>query len=98
MARRLSLPFLLVLCLALGSPLLGSPLSTGKVQLAPNRTQTAATGDLPGRFWQRLTALRAAAGCILDPDGARCIASTNGSSVVSPAVPAGCIIDPNGCR
>lgn len=102
MAHRPSLPLLLVLCFALGSPLLGSPLSSRRVLRAPNRTRTAETGDLLGRVWQQLTTLRAAAGCILDPNGARCASSSTSPSgntvTVQPAVPAGCILDPDGCR
>jgi hypothetical protein len=97
MARRLT-PLLIALCLVLGSPLLGSPSAgAGKAaQRAPLRTETAASRDLMGRVWQRLTVLWAAAGCGLDPDGARCAASSGGTLVAQP--PAGCGLDPNGCR
>ena|SRR5436305_10951048 len=98
MARRLS-PLLIALCLILGSPLLGSPSAgAGKtLQPAPQKTQTAASRDLAGRVWHRLTALWGAAGCILDPDGARCAASSGGALVAQPPAPEGCILDPNGC-
>jgi hypothetical protein len=101
MARRLSLPLLLVLCLVIGSPLLGAQSGTRKeIQRAPHRTQTAPVGDRLSQLWQHLTALWGAEGCGLDPDGARCAKTTTstGSVVVQQPSPEGCILDPNGCR
>lgn len=100
MARRLSLPLLLALCLVIGSPLLGAQSGTRKeVRPAPHRTQTAEAGDRLSRFWQHLTALWGAAGCGADPDGVKCAASPAGGNVVAvqPPAPEGCAADPNGC-
>jgi hypothetical protein len=100
MARRLSLPLLLALCLVIGSPLLGAQSGTRKeVSRAPHRTQSAPAGDRLSRFWQHLTSLWGAEGCGADPNGAKCAATPAGGNVVAvqPPVPAGCILDPNGC-
>jgi len=100
MPRRIS-PLLLVLCLGIGSPLLASPSAPKGVQQAPQGVQTTPRADRFGPFWRHLTAFWAAAGCIIDPDGARCVAnptSPAGNTVVAPTAPAGCILDPNGCR
>jgi len=100
MARRLS-PLVLVLSLVFVPPLLGSPnRPRNEVLRAPR--QTAAWAELAGGVWQHLTSLWATAGCIIDPNGARCVASptspTGGTLVAQPPAPAGCILDPNGCR
>lgn len=99
MARRLS-PLVLGLGLVFVPPLLGSPKSPRKE--APRaRVQTAGLAELAGGVWQHLTTLWGTAGCIIDPDGRRCVVSptspTGGTLVAQPPAPAGCIIDPNGC-
>lgn len=102
MARRLSSLLLLVLCLVIGSPLLGAQSSTRKeIQRAPDRTQTTAAVDRLSQLWQHLTALWGAEGCGLDPNGAHCSATSTGSTgrlVVSQPPPEGCGLDPDGCR
>src|SRR5947199_10248841 len=97
MTRRIS-PLLLVLCLAIASPLFASPRGPKQMQRAPQVVQATGAGERVGRFWQQLTILWGAAGCILDPNGAKCAAAPTGHAVVAPPAPQGCITDPNGCR
>jgi len=84
-----------VLCLALGSPLLASTAPRKAMRGAPVPSQ-ALSGQL-GRLWQRLTALWGAEGCGIDPNGKPlCAPAPTGSTAVTPLVPEGCGIDPDG--
>jgi hypothetical protein len=96
MSSRLSLAVLL-LALALGSPLLASPGSRKEVQRTPAPVQTSSLSSPVTWLWHRLTATWGAEGCGMDPNGApRCAPTPAGQTAVAAPAPAGCGLDPNG--
>lgn len=81
----------LVLCLALSTaPLLAAP--GHQAQPRPAAVKPSAPAGAIHQLWGHLVALWSAAGCIGDPDGARCAAAAANPTLP----PEGCIIDPNG--
>lgn len=80
----------LVLCLAVGgSPLLAAPGRPAQ----PRSAHVSVSAGVVRQIWEGLVVLWKAAGCIIDPDGARVAVTANSTA---PDAPAGCIGDPNG--
>jgi len=88
----------LILSLALSSsPLLAAPAHPAGPRSALAAERAPATAGLIPWIWSQLVALWGAEGCIIDPNGARCAATTTVHSAPIVPLEEGCIGDPNGC-
>jgi len=88
----------LILSLALASsPLLAAPAHPAGPRSALAAGRAPAPAGPVHWLWSHLVALWGAAGCIGDPNGARCAASTTVHSAPIVPLEEGCIGDPNGC-
>ncbi len=83
----------LVVALALPGSALAAPRQSARQRTPAERAQNA---GLFARIWSTWSHLWGGEGTILDPDGRRTQAGTNGSVGASPTGDAGTILDPDG--